>query len=72
MVSIRMVFNLFSRALADVHIAPTINVTNANHWRCGVVVVTAAQLHSTKFELRFCAGSDPARGVLEIRDGEDL
>ena len=31
-----------------------------------------AQLHSTKPELRFCAGSNPARGVLEIRDGEDL
>ena len=37
-------------------------------WRCGVVVITAAQLHSTKPELRFCAGSNPARGVsLEIR-----
>ena len=41
--------------------------------RClGVVVITAAQLHSTKPELRFCAGSNPARGVSEIRDGEDL
>ena len=43
-----------------------------NHWRRGVVVITAAQLHSTKPELRFCAGSNPARGVSEIRDGEDL
>ena len=41
-------------------------------WRRGVVVITTAQLHSTKPELRFCAGSNPARGVLEIRDGEDL
>ena len=42
-------------------------------WRCGVVVITtAAQLHSTKPELRFCAGSNPAYGVSEIRDGEDL
>ena len=24
------------------------------------------------FELRFCAGSNPARGVSEIRDGKDL
>ena len=40
-------------------------------WRCGVVVITTAQLHSTKPELRFCAGSNPARGVSEIRDGED-
>ena len=30
------------------------------------------QLHSTKPELRFCAGLNLARGVLEIRDGEDL
>ena len=41
-------------------------------WRHGVVVVTTAQLHSTKPGLRFCAGSNPARGVSEIRDGEDL
>ena len=41
-------------------------------WRHGVVVITTAQLHSTKPELRFCAGSNPARGVSEIRDGEDL
>ena len=37
-----------------------------------VVVITTAQLHSTNPELRFCAGSNPARGVSEIRDGEDL
>ena len=42
------------------------------HWCRGAVVITAAQLHSKKPELRFCAGSNPARGVLEIRDGEDL
>ena len=41
-------------------------------WRRGVVVITTAQLHSTKPELKFCAGSNPARGVSEIRDGEDL
>ena len=40
--------------------------------RRGVVVIATAQLHSTKPELRFCAGSNPARGVSEIRDGEDL
>ena len=38
----------------------------------GVVVITTAQLHSTKPEFRFCAGSNPARGVSEICDGEDL
>ena len=41
-------------------------------YRCGVVVITTAQLHSTKSELRFCAGSNPACGVLEICDGEYL
>ena len=41
-------------------------------WHRGVVVITTVQLHSTKPELRFCAGSNTARGVLEIRDGEDL
>ena len=41
-------------------------------WRCGVVVITTLQHYSTKPELRFCAGSNPARGVQEIRDGEDL
>ena len=38
----------------------------------GVAVITTAKLHSTKPELRFCAGSIPARGVSEIGDGEDL
>ena len=37
-----------------------------------VVVITTAQLNSTKPELRFCASSNPARGVSEIRGGEDL
>ena len=41
-------------------------------WRRGVVVITTTQLHSTKPELRLCAGSNPACGVSEIRDGEDL
>ena len=43
-----------------------------NHWRHGVVVITTAQLHSAKPELRFCTGSNPAWGMLETRDGEDL
>ena len=41
-------------------------------WRRGVVVITTAQFHSTKPELRFCAGSNPARGMSEICNGEDL
>ena len=41
-------------------------------WRRGAAVITTAQLHSTKPKLRFYAGSNPAHGVLEIRNGEDL
>ena len=41
-------------------------------WRSGVVVITTAQLHSMKPELRFCTGSNPVPGLLEIRDGEDF
>ena len=41
-------------------------------WHRGVAAITTTQLHSTKPELRFCAGSNPARGVSEIRDGQDL
>ena len=40
--------------------------------RRGVVVITTGQLHSTKPELRFCVGSNSARSVSEIPDGEDL
>ena len=40
-------------------------------WHHGVVVITTAQLHSTKPKLRFCAGSNPARGMSELHNGED-
>ena len=45
---------------------------NSPLWRHGVVVITTVQLHSTKPELRFCTGSNPAHGLSEICDGEDL
>ena len=41
-------------------------------WHRGVVVITTPQLNSTNPELRFCADSNPARGVTEIRDAEGL
>ena len=46
----------------------TINKYNydVQSWHRGLVVITAAQLHLTKPELRFCAGSNPAPGVSEI------
>ena len=37
-----------------------------------VVVITIAQIYSTKPSLRFCAGSNHAGGALEICDDEDL
>ena len=42
------------------------------YWSRGVVVIITAQLHSTKPQLRFCAGPNPACGIPEIHDGEDL
>ena len=41
-------------------------------WRRGIVAITAAQIHSTKAELRFCVGSNPVRSVSEIRNVEDF
>ena len=41
-------------------------------WHHGVVFITTAELHSTKPELRFCAGSNPACGMSEIYGGENL
>ena len=32
----------------------------------GLVVITSAQLESTKSQLGFCAGSNPAGGVSEV------
>ena len=52
-----------SATVTQLHVAP---------WYCGVVLITTAQLHSTKPELRFFVGSNPARNISEIRDGEDL
>ena len=48
------------------------NSAENEKWCHGVVVITTAQLHSTKFELKFSTGSNPARSVSEIRDSEDL
>ena len=41
-------------------------------WQRDVVVINIAQLPSKKPEFRFCAGSSSARGVSEIRNGENL
>ena len=41
-------------------------------WHHGVVVMTTTQLHPTKPEFRFCAGSNPAHAVSEIRNTGSL
>ena len=51
---------------------PTQIRVKKNDWRRGVVFITIAQLHLTKIDISFGAGSNPAHGVLEIPDGEDL
>ena len=56
---------------AHVSTAPT-PPTLVRYTRRGVLVINTAQLHSTKPEYGFCTGSNPARGLLEIHDGEDL
>ena len=50
----------------------SIIIWQSHHWRRGVVVIATAQLLSITPELRLCTGSNPARGVSEIRDVEDL
>ena len=59
--------NLLSRCGNHVY-----QLSRQNLWCRGVVVITTAQLHSTKTGLGFCAGSNPGRGVFEIHDGWDL
>ena len=54
------------------HVSKRVLLSNIPDERRGVVVITTAQLQSIKPELRFCSGSNHARGVSEIRDGEDL
>ena len=49
----------------------TTRILNLNQFLI-LFLITTAQLHSSKSELWFCAGSNPAQGVSEIRDGEDL
>ena len=60
-------------AVAELHLAlRDVPYVNNFQWRRGVVAITTGQLHSTNLELRFCAGSNLARDMSEIRDGEDL
>ena len=46
--------------------------TDIPMWCWGVVVITTAEHHSTKSEIRFCACLNPAHGMLEVGDGKIL
>ena len=41
-------------------------------WRRSAVVITTAQIHSAKPKLKFCAGLNPASGMSESCDDDDL
>ena len=43
-----------------------------NYWRRGVVAITATQLHSSRTKPSFCVSSNPAHGVSQICDGDNL
>ena len=66
-ISKELLVNTFTGLGRAFFVSPTVPL-----WRRRVVVITTTQLHSTKPELKLCAGSNPAHGVSEIRDGEDL
>ena len=59
------------RETFDIGVLVTSRICNIL-WCHRVVVSTTAQLHSTKPELKFRAGSNPACSLLEIQDGENL
>ena len=47
-------------------------ISTKDHYTLECTERTTTQLHSAKPELNFCAGSNPACSVLEIRDSESL
>ena len=60
-------FASFNRPIASILlISLIIQRNNTTVWRRGVVVITTAQVHSSKFELTFCPGLNPARCLWEI------
>ena len=60
-------FASFSRPTASILlISLIIQRNNTTIWRRGVVVIIIAQVHSSKSELTFCPGLNPARGLWEI------
>ena len=65
-------FRAMSRSLLQLYCRYIVQIYFPHVFLRSVVVITTAQLHSSKSELRFCTGSNPAGGVTEIHDGEFL
>ena len=42
------------------------------NWRCSIVAITNAQISSSKSKPRFCTGSNPPCGMLEVSEDEDI
>ena len=69
-IALPFVFELKEKSI-ETKTTRTLLSNYSQNWCLGVVVITTVQLHSTKSELRFCAGSNTACNVSEICDGED-
>ena len=50
----------------------TVKASTCFLWRRGVVVITTAQLYSTKPDFRFCKVPNPDCSGSEICDGENI
>ena len=48
------------------------SICSKHLWCRGLLAISTVKLHWNKPELRFCAGSNHACSVSEIRDGEDI
>ena len=65
-IALPFVFDLKEKSI-ETETTRTLLSNYSQNWCHGVVVITTVQLHSTKPELRFCAGSNPARLVGDSR-----
>ena len=65
---INTLYNFSSLTWYELQLAMKNNVD----WWYHQFIITTPQLHSTKPEPRFCAGSNPACGMSEIHEGENL
>ena len=69
-IALPFVFDLKEKSI-ETETTRTLLSNYSQNWCHGVVVITTAQLHSTKPELRLCTGSNLACNVSEICNCED-